>query len=264
VATEPNTTAGEPGAVADETTGPLLRAQDVEVNFSGVKALAGVSFEVAGGEIVGLIGPNGSGKTTLLNVLSGYLVPTSGTVHVRGANSRGWPPERVARSGIARTFQGVRPFGRMTVEQNVELGAIGVGASRREARERAGAIMEQLGLTDVATRWANTLPAGSQRRLGIARALASKPDVLLLDEPAAGLYEAETDSVIEFIAQLRRSTGVGIGLVEHDMRVIMRLCDRVQVLDNGRTLAAGSSSEVRADPRVLEAYLGTKGNRPGA
>jgi ABC-type branched-subunit amino acid transport system ATPase component len=235
----------------------FLTAEEIEVNFSGVRALAGVSFEARKGEIVGLIGPNGSGKTTLLNVLTGFQPPTAGTVYIRGTNSRGWPPERVTQSGVARTFQGVRPFGRLSVRENVELGAIGVGASRRSARERAERLMESLALAEVASRWATTLPAGSQRRLGIARALAADPAVMLLDEPAAGLHETETDALINFIRQLREETGIGIVLVEHDMRVIMRLCDRVQVLDNGRSLAAGSPEEIRADPAVLAAYLGT-------
>jgi branched-chain amino acid transport system ATP-binding protein len=248
---------------ADEHGGDqaFLKAQSVVVNFSGVKALAGVDFEVRSGEIVGLIGPNGSGKTTLLNVLSGFQQPSSGTVQVRGIDIRGWPPERVTRNGVARTFQGVRAFGRLTVEENVQLGAIAVGASRKEARDRADDILTQLHLTDVASRWAKTLPAGSQRRLGIARALASNPTVMLLDEPTAGLHEAETDSVIEFITELRRSRRLGICLVEHDMRVVMRLSDRMQVLDNGQTLASGSPSEIRNDTKVLEAYLGTRARR---
>jgi branched-chain amino acid transport system ATP-binding protein len=234
-----------------------LVAEDVTVAFSGVKALDGVTFLCRPGEIVGLIGPNGSGKTTLLNALSGFLEPASGTVRFCGEKTRGWSPQRHARRGLARTFQGVRPFAQLTVRENIEVGAIGVGASRREARGRASELLEELGLADHAATWAGILPAGSKRRLGIARALAAEPSFLLLDEPAAGLYEAETDAVIDFIGKIGETRRIGITLVEHDMRVVMRLCERVHVLDNGATLAEGSPSEIRTNERVLEAYLGT-------
>jgi ABC-type branched-subunit amino acid transport system ATPase component len=234
-----------------------LVAVDVTVTFSGVKALDGVTFLCKPGEIVGLIGPNGSGKTTLLNTLSGFLEPASGIVRFRGEETRRWSPEQHARRGLARTFQGVRPFAQLTVRENIEVGAIGVGASRREARERASELLEELGLTELAATWAGILPAGSQRRLGIARALAAEPSFLLLDEPAAGLHEAETDAVIDFIGRIRETRRAGVTLVEHDMRVVMRLCERVQVLDNGITLAEGSPNEIRSNERVLEAYLGT-------
>jgi branched-chain amino acid transport system ATP-binding protein len=234
-----------------------LLAEDVTVTFTGVKALDGVTFLCRPGEIVGLIGPNGSGKTTLLNTLSGFLEPASGVVRFRGRETRGWSPQQHARRGLARTFQGVRPFAQLTVRENIEVGAIGVGASRREARDRASELLEELHLTELAATWAGILPAGSQRRLGIARALAAEPSFLLLDEPAAGLYEAETDAVIDFIRRVHETRRIGITLVEHDMRVVMRLCERVQVLDNGMTLGEGSPSEIRTNERVLEAYLGT-------
>ncbi len=240
-----------------------LIAEDVTVAFSGVKALDGVTFRCDPGQVVGLIGPNGSGKTTMLNALSGFLAPVSGGVRLQGRSTRGWSPQRHARRGLARTFQGVRPFAQLTVRENIEVGAIGVGASRREAGRRAAQLLEELDLTDLAATWAGILPAGSQRRLGIARALAAEPTFLLLDEPAAGLYEAETDAVIAFIGRIRDTRGIGITLVEHDMRVVMRLCDRVHVLDNGVTLAEGSPAEVRSNENVLEAYLGT-GSRGSA
>jgi branched-chain amino acid transport system ATP-binding protein len=234
-----------------------LVAEEVTVAFSGVKALDAVTFRCNPGEVVGLIGPNGSGKTTMLNALSGFLEPASGVVRFRGELTHGWPPQRHARRGLARTFQGVRPFAQLTVRENIEVGAVGVGASRREARQRADELLEELNLSDLATTWAGILPAGSQRRLGIARALAANPSFLLLDEPAAGLYEAETDAVIDFIGRIRDTLGIGITLVEHDMRVVMRLCERVHVLDNGKTLAEGTPGEIRTNERVLEAYLGT-------
>jgi branched-chain amino acid transport system ATP-binding protein len=234
-----------------------LIAEDVTITFTSVKALDGVTFLCRPGEIVGLIGPNGSGKTTLLNTLSGFLEPASGAVRFCGQRTHGWSPQQHARRGLARTFQGVRPFAQLSVRENIEVGAIGVGASRREARRRASELLEELDLGDLAATWAGILPAGSQRRLGIARALAAEPRFLLLDEPAAGLYEAETDAVIAFIGRIRETRGIGITLVEHDMRVVMKLCERVHVLDNGVTLAEGSPSEIRANERVLEAYLGT-------
>jgi ABC-type branched-subunit amino acid transport system ATPase component len=241
----------------DATTGrESLRAEGVSVSFSGLMALSGVDFTVQAGEIVGLIGPNGSGKTTLLNALSGFQRPSSGSVSFCDESILGRPPERLVRSGLGRTFQGVRPFGHLTVRENIEAGAVGVGASRRVARARASELLDELNLTSVASQWAVTLPAGSQRRLGIARAMAGDPKILLLDEPAAGLYEAETTAVVEFIGRIRATRGTGIALVEHDMSVVMRLCDRIQVLDHGITLAQGSPSEVRSDARVLEAYLG--------
>jgi ABC-type branched-subunit amino acid transport system ATPase component len=242
-----------PGVRSDDA----LVAEDVTVAFTGVKALNGVTFLCRPGEIVGLIGPNGSGKTTLLNTLSGFLEPASGKVRFCGSETRGWSPQQHARRGLARTFQGVRPFAQLTVRENIEVGAIGVGASKREARERSAELLEELNLTDLAATWAGILPSGSQRRLGIARALAAEPSFLLLDEPAAGLYETETDAVIDFIGRIRETRRIGITLVEHDMRVVMRLCERVQVLDNGITLAEGSPNEIRTNERVLEAYLGT-------
>jgi ABC-type branched-subunit amino acid transport system ATPase component len=243
----------EPSVGADDA----LVAEEVTVAFTGVKALNEVTFLCRPGEIVGLIGPNGSGKTTLLNTLSGFLEPAAGHVRFCGEQTRGWSPQKHARRGLARTFQGVRPFAQLTVRENIEVGAIGVGASKREARERSSELLEELHLTDLAASWAGILPAGSQRRLGIARALAAEPTFLLLDEPAAGLYEAETDAVIDFIGRIRETRRIGITLVEHDMRVVMRLCERVQVLDNGITLAEGSPNEIRTNERVLEAYLGT-------
>ena len=250
---EPEVTSAVPESL-DESD--VLSAHSVSVSFSGLMALSQVDFTVHAGEIVGLIGPNGSGKTTLLNTLSGFQKPSQGSVALRGRNILGTPPERLVRSGLGRTFQGVRPFGHLSVRENIEVGAIGVGTSRRVARERATELLEELGLTSMASQWAITLPAGSQRRLGIARAMAADPKILLLDEPAAGLYEAETTAVVDFIARIRETRGTGIALVEHDMSVVMRLCDRIQVLDHGVTLAQGSPSEVRRDPRVLEAYLG--------
>lgn len=233
-----------------------LVANDVTVAFSGVVALRDVSFSIERGEIVGLIGPNGSGKTTLLNVISRFLRPTNGSVFLGEESVLRLAPHQLARKGVSRTFQGVRPFAHLTVRENIEAGAVGVGASWREARAKADTLLEAISLADVADFWAMTLPAGSQRRLGIARALAASPVFLLLDEPAAGLYESETDRIIRLIGAIRSEQGCGIVVVEHDMRVIMRLCDRVHVLETGRTIADGTPDVVRRDERVRDAYLG--------
>ena len=239
-----------------------LKAEDVTVAFSGVLALRDVTFSVTRGEIVGLIGPNGSGKTTLLNVVSRFLQPTGGRVCLDEENVLRLSPHRLVRRGVSRTFQGVRPFHHLTVRENVEAGAVGVGASRRVARAKAEALLEELSLGDVADAWAATLPAGMQRRLGIARALAASPDFLLLDEPAAGLYESETDQITRLIGAIRAERRCAIVVVEHDMRVIMRLCDRVHVLESGTTIANGTPDEVRRDQRVRDAYLGPAADGP--
>jgi ABC-type branched-subunit amino acid transport system ATPase component len=233
-----------------------LEGIGINVAFKGLRALSDVSLNVGAGELVGLIGPNGSGKTTFLNVLSGFQVPSGGEVRLRGANTRGWAPERLVQAGVSRTFQGVRAFGRLSVIENIEVGAIGKHTARRVARRRAAELVTELGLGEYAEMAANVLPAGVQRRLGIARALAAEPDFLLLDEPAAGLDDVETEEIIGFIGALRLARTCGIILVEHDMRVIMKLCDRVQVLNHGKTIAVGTPAEVRQNVSVLEAYLG--------
>jgi branched-chain amino acid transport system ATP-binding protein len=242
-------------AAADDQ---LLGAADVRVHFVGVKAIDGVDLELRRGEILGLIGPNGAGKTTLVNVLSGFQRPTTGRVLLGGSDVTGWAPARLAAHGLARTFQGARLFGGLTVFENVEVGAVGVGVGRRRAREVAWDLLERMHLAGQADVPAAALPHGAERRLGIARALASRPGFLLLDEPAAGLNEAESDELVEALATIPREFGCGLLVIEHDMRLIMRLCHRIQVLDHGKTIATGSPQEVRASPAVLTAYLGTK------
>lgn len=260
----PRVSGSAQAAGVEAAHGAGLRAESVTVSFSGLVALSGVTFGVSQGEIVGLIGPNGAGKTTLLNVLTGFQPPTGGRVLLNDREVSGWSPQRLARAGIARTFQGVRPFGRLTVNDNVALGALGVGVSRREARARSERLLRQYGLESYAGMSASALPAGLQRRLGIARALASQPQILLLDEPAAGLNEVEGDELVSLISRLRAELGCAVIVVEHAMRVIMSLCDRLHVLDSGQTLAAGSPAEIRSDPDVRRAYLGAEGGMQGA
>jgi ABC-type branched-subunit amino acid transport system ATPase component len=237
-----------------------LGADSVSVSFAGLKALEEVDLALPQGIIQGLIGPNGSGKTTLLNVLSGIIRPTTGRVTAGDQDITGWPAHRVAAKGVARTFQNIRLFGKMTVLENVEVGVALDPANSAGVRLRraARAMLARTHLEDVAERRANTLPYGIQRRVEIARAMATKPDFVLLDEPAAGTNEAESDELRELISDLRRTFGVGILVVEHDLRLIMRLADDIVVLNQGHRIASGVAEAISRDPAVLEAYLGRR------
>lgn len=246
-------------ASADENTrrpGETLRASVVSRSFEGVHALREVTLELRRGEVVGLIGPNGAGKSTLVNVLSGFDRPTAGTVELEGRDVTRWHPNRRGRHGLARTFQHSHAFRALSVRENVEVAALGVGAGPRAARSRAARFLELLQLTSQADAPAETLAQGDERRLGVARALATNPRFLLLDEPAAGLPETEVSDFAAAVRTVRDEHGGGILLIDHNMALIMELCDRIHVLDQGRTLAEGTPSEIRGNLDVAAAYLG--------
>ncbi len=237
--------------------GQLLEARGVVKHFRGVHALDGVSLYVRPKEILGLIGPNGSGKTTLLNVLSGVYPPTSGDVLCMGTGITGRKPSRIAHLGVGRTFQNIRLFGHLTVRQNVEVGSVsGRAVEGSDHAADVDDLLRRFHLEAVAEQQALNLPYGAQRRVEIARALAGRPYFLLLDEPAAGMNEAESDELLETVMAVREQFGCGILIVDHDLRLIMRLCERIQVLAEGRTLAEGSPESVRSDPTVVEVFLG--------
>jgi branched-chain amino acid transport system ATP-binding protein len=228
----------------------------VSRSFEGVHALREVTLELGRGEVVGLIGPNGAGKSTLVNVLSGFDRPTSGTVELEGKDVTRWRPGRRGRHGLARTFQHSHAFRALSVRENVEVAALGVGASPHDARLRATRVLGLLGLSGQAAARADTLAQGDERRLGVARAVATSPRFLLLDEPAAGLPETEVTAFAEAVRTVRDEEGAGILLIDHNMALIMEVCDRIHVLDQGRTLAEGVPTEIRANLDVAAAYLG--------
>jgi branched-chain amino acid transport system ATP-binding protein len=216
-----------------------------------VQALHDVTLELHRREIVGLIGPNGAGKSTLVNVLSGFDRPTAGTIELEGRDVTRWPAHRRGRRGLARTFQHSHAFRALSVRENVEVAALGVGAGPRRAE-----LLRLLGLAAQANTPAAGLAHGDERRLGVARALATDPRFVLMDEPAAGLPEAEVPAFAAVVRSLRDEHGIGVLLIDHNMALIMDVCDRIHVLDQGRTLAEGTPAEIRANLDVTAAYLG--------
>ena len=215
-----------------------------------------MTLDVARGEVVGLIGPNGAGKSTLVNVLSGFDRPDDGTVELEGQDVTRWSASRRGRRGLARTFQHSHAFRDLSVRENVEVSALGVGAGPREATRRANALLERLGLARYASAPAASLSSGDERRLGVARALATEPKFVLLDEPAAGLPEAEVPDFAALVRTIAADHEAGVLLIDHNMALIMETCDRIQVLDQGRTLAEGTPAEIRTNLDVAAAYLG--------
>lgn len=255
---------------------PVLDIRALTMDFGGLRAIDSIDLCVHPGEIVALIGPNGAGKTTLFNCITGIYQPGKGTIRLTRRNGRpldikGLKPNVVTTHGIARTFQNIRLFGNMTVLENVMIGrhcrmhagiAGAILRNRRTRREEAAAVqesydlLERFGLAHHVNEFAKNLPYGAQRRLEIARAMATEPLLLLLDEPAAGMNAQETDALDEMIVRLRNEEGVAILLIEHDMRLVMNLSDRIYVVDHGKRIAEGTPREVSRDPAVIKAYLG--------
>ncbi len=234
-----------------------LAAQGVSVRFGGIVAIDQVSIRLERGEILGLIGPNGAGKTTLVNVLSGFQRPLTGAIMVGERDCTELPRHSFPGIGVVRTFQAVRLFRGLSVSENVEVGYVGQGLRRAEARRRAGAILAELQLADKSRRVAAGLSYGEERRVGLARALAVNPRFLLLDEPAAGLAAAEAEELRNLILEIRSKYGCGVLVIEHNMVLVMNLCERIHVLDGGRTIAVGTPAEIRSDDGVRSAYLGS-------
>ncbi len=236
---------------------PLLEVDGISKRFRGLQAVDSVSFTVPKGGIVALIGPNGAGKTTTFNLIAGAIRPDSGHVRLDGADITGFRADRACHAGIARTFQLVKPFGALSVLENVTVGALRASANMAAARQAAFAILERLGLADKADIAAKSLTLPERKRLETARALATKPKILLLDEVMAGLRPIEIDAMVKTFADLARETGIAILLTEHVMRAVMALAAHIVVLHHGQKISEGTPQQVSRDPHVLECYLGS-------
>ncbi|TKJ30234.1 MAG: ABC transporter ATP-binding protein [Chloroflexi bacterium B3_Chlor] len=237
---------------------PILEGEGVTKHFGGLAAVSRVDFGVGQGEVVGLIGPNGAGKTTLFNLISGALVPKAGSIRFNGENITGLKPHKICRMGVARTFQSVKVFANMPAFENVLLGSLfgcSTGTSSAAATREATDLLEFMGLSAVSAIPAKDLTLGNQKRLEVARALATKPELLLLDELMAGLNHTEVAEAMELVTRIREQ-GITVFMIEHVMKAIMSVCDRIMVLHHGEKLAEGTPEEIAASKTVIEVYLG--------
>jgi branched-chain amino acid transport system ATP-binding protein len=234
----------------------LLEVNGISKSFSGLRAVQNVSFTVPEGEIVGLIGPNGAGKTTCFNLIAGVYRPDAGSVRLAGEDIGGWRPDQICRAGLARTFQLVKPFADLTVTENVIVGALNNCPTVYEARKKSAEVIDKLGLGSKRDQVAKALTLPERKRLEVARALATGPRILLLDEVMAGLRPTEMNTMVALFRELNATTGLTILLIEHVMRAVMALSRTVVVLHHGQVIASGSPDEVTRDPAVLESYLG--------
>ena len=243
---------------------PSLSASRVSVSFDGLKALSNVSLDVPREKVTGLIGPNGAGKTTLVNVLTGFQAPTAGEVTMDGENIGNVAPHRIRQKGIARTFQSGRLFQDLSVLDNLEVTGVGLGLSRKLAAVKADAMLDWIGIAHLAERAAGGLPYTDERRVAIGRALRLEPKYLLLDEPAAGMSAEEAVDLTKLIRRIVTEVKCGVLLIEHNIGLVLNICDHIHVLDSGETIEVGSPAAIKASEKVRHAYMGTQADTEGA